>query len=268
MLFLIRVKSNRWRELLFNHPKDVDKPLFQSTAKESKKEQRRIIRENFTQLERRHGVPLGRLSRLESLEVETAFIFVRDANDPSKFVRSRFPPEHRVYPCGTSMCRARRVSTVLTAAIADHEYDNLRWWIEDNVRYGSIIVYPSEDILCRHDPIGSPGSVADRLRMYFLRRRVPGGADYLVFVRRTDPGVVPDHGAYVRQLMVFVREELLTARHDVCVIFDVGDDAGVMEIDSETDETAAVVSIEIYSGTKPEYMPISCVAVHLELKLS
>ena len=255
-------------DLLSVHRHSVDTPVNDATDESALLQQ---IRANFTATTDHYATDVGGLFWVESLDVHVAFFFLNDATDHDHKARSRLPGGPQIHRCDvTSTCFTQthfdRVSS--TAFERDREFWNLCSFL-GTMSYGPVYVFPSEQLLC----VDSVLSVSDQLRQHLLVSGTRTATSTvgtnktsasLVFIRRTSSSSVT-YSQLLRRVFSFAQDELLTARHGVYIVTDVGLNVGLSTLDGLLKPSSSCIHTSVYSGAKPLFSPISCVIIALHL---
>jgi len=225
------------------------------------------IQDNFTAAGKLYAADIGGLFWVESLRMNVAFFLFSDATDKHLKARNRLPGGPQIHHCDadsisfTQTHFGRESSTTLER---EREFWNLLSFL-GTVCYRQLHVFPSEQLLCADNA----ASVCDRLRRQLLTSPTSTGntaAASLVFIRRTNSSLV-DHSQLLRRVLSYAQDDLLTARHSVYIVTDVGLGVRLPSLQGVL-ESSKYIHTAVYSGGKPMFSPISCVVIALHLSCS
>jgi len=202
--------------------------------------------------------------------MHAAFFILTDATDKHRKARNRLPGGPQIYHCDAdtinfTQTHFGRMSS--TAFELEIEFKNLLHFL-GSVSYGSVMVYPSEQLLC----VDSAASVCDRLRRQLLMSapstsNTAAVSSTLVFIEPTSPSII-EHSQLLRRVFSYAQDELLTARHSVYIVTDVGLGVKLPTLHGLLQTTSRYIHTTVYSGAKPMFSPITCVIVALHLSCS
>ena len=221
------------------------------------------IQTNFTAAADRLSANVGGLHWVDSLHFHVAFFLLSDVTDPDLTVRSRLPSGPQVHPCDdmTQFTQTHFGRASPTAFERDREFWNLSGFLS-TLSYKPVHTFPSEHLLCMDSAI----SVCERLRNHLLATGgATGTADTaatLVFLRRTNLAV---HSELVRRAFSYAQDKLLTRRHSVYIVTDVGQGVLLPSLEGVLRPSSSHVHTTVYSGAKPNFSPISCVIIALHM---
>lgn len=248
---------------------DNETPFAEEDVRAIKQE----IEQNFSEAEKKYGRCVGKLCGFEDLTISAAFVMLSDTNDNTSVARSRLPKNHRVHICSedTKFVISHNLSDAQRMMISDNEYENLKWFLETKFDYSTVLLYPMENILLS----SNASSVTNRLKNYLMQRMVTGGDTSIIFIQRTNPDLLT-YRSFICKLLAFVKEEILTCNHDVCIVFDVGQDLKIEKLVDvvmpcligRDQGTSYCFQVEAFAGTNPVFSPVSCLVVHLVVKIS
>jgi len=201
--------------------------------------------------------------------MHAAFFVLTDVTDKHRKTRNRLPGGPQIYHCdadtvGFTETHFGRVSS--TAFERELELRNLLHFL-GLLSYGRVMVIPSEQLLC----VDSAASVCNQLRQQLLVAVAPStsnkAAATLVFIQRTSPSFV-EHSQLLRRVFIYAQDELLTARHSVYIVTDVGLGVRLPTLQGLLKSSSKYIHTAVYSGAKPMFSPITCVVIALHLSCS
>lgn len=228
------------------------------------------IDENFNIAKQKYGTFMGGLFRDPSSNVQAAFIILNKLNDRMLTTRSCLP-KSRVHICDENTRFAIPFFCFTEAQkrlILNIEYKNMKWCLENWFDYSTILIYPNDSELRTQNMSSLSHCIGTCFKQQHM---VPGGNTYFVFIYRTDPTLI-NYRLFVCKMLAFVKEELVTLNHDVCIVFDVGSEVGITSLSdvvtSSFSESSAgcCIEVEVFAGINPKYSPISCLLMHLSLR--
>lgn len=226
------------------------------------------IEENFNIAKQKYGTFMGGLFRDPSLNVQAAFIILNKLDDHTLTGRSCLP-RSRVHICdeNTQFTIPFCFTEAQKKMILNIEYKNLKWCLENWFDFSTVLIYPNDSEL----RIQNMSSLSNCIGTCFKQHMVPGGRTYFVFIYRTDPTLI-NYRLFVCKMLAFVKEELVTLNHDVCIVFDVGSEVGITSLSdvvtSSFSESSAgcCIEVQVFAGVNPKYSPVSCLLIHLSLQ--
>jgi len=226
------------------------------------------IEANFTAAAQLYAADVGALHWVESLQMRVAFFVFSDATDKHLKARNRLPGGPQIHRCDvnaicfTQTHFGRRLSS--SAFEREREFRNLLNFLS-SLSYGRVHVFPHEKLLCAD----SAASVCDRLRRHLLTSSTSTSstAASLVFVQMTSSSLV-EHLQLLHRVFNYSQDELLTARHSVYIVTDVGPTVRLNTLDGLLECSSSYIHTTVYSGAKPMFSPISCIVIALHLSCS
>lgn len=211
---------------------------------------------------RYNNSPVVKMYRIEALDMYAAFFIFDTTSDPNFKARRLLPSGFSIHRCPDGICLRDTMDLEVAKQTGDErrrEFYNLYSLLRRFVKVKKVHAFPYEHMLCKDE--GGLESVSERLRIKLEEKSLKAGSSHLVFVRPTCSRFV-SHRGLVDRVIKYCINELLTYRHEVFIVTDVGN---MSHIDVSSSVTETSVKISVYSGLKYPYARISVIVIHLSL---
>lgn len=221
---------------------------------------RQQVTENFDKAEQSCGQCVAKLCLIKQLSTHVGFVLLCNNTDAGGVARSQMHGEKPIYVWGRELVLApydcREISN--QGSLRQRECDKLHRYLKD-IPVSRVHSWPRDAVLRRDDEY----SVTGRLHARYSSKSTPGGA-HLVFLGPVDRSIM-HYDLYVPKRIMMILDELLTAKHEVYCVLDVGPEVGLCSLTDIVPMLSPGIEIEALIANDPKLMHASCTILHFSL---
>lgn len=223
---------------------------------------RQQISDNFDKAEQSCGQCVGKLCLIKPLSTHVGFVLLCHNTDTTGVARSQMHGEKPIYVWDRELVLAPYDCQEISnrGSLRQRECDKLQRYLKD-IPVSRVHSWPKDAVLRLADEY----SVTGRLHVRYSSSLTPAGA-HLIFLGPVDRSIM-HYGLYIPKRIMMILDELLTAKHEVYCVLDVGPDVGLCSLTDIVPRLSPGIDLEAYIANDPKLMHASCAVLHFSLSV-
>lgn len=221
------------------------------------------VSDNFAKAEQQYKRCVGKLCLVQPLSTYVGFVLLCNETDPMGVARAHVHGNEPVCFWDRSLVLAPPgdgQEVPGRGGLQEREYEKLSRYLK-GIPVHCVHSWPKDAVLRVADQFSVTGRLHDR----YACHPSSGGA-HLVFLGPVDRSIM-QYRLYIPKRINRIVDELLTAKHDVFCVLDVGPEVGLCSLDEIVPRLLPEIKMQAFTANDPKSVHASCAIIHFSISI-